>query len=309
RWTLDPRIDLVFSLLFGAEQNRRLLISFLNDVLQPETLIASVEVLPSRPEMTDVEGKLVFLDLRVRLANGEDIDVEMQTRRHAALRARVLLYWGRMYTGQLQRGDSYSGLQRCVVVLITDFRELLGHEFHSVFQVRERSRGDLLSDHLEVHVLELPKLPDVVGVSELALARWCRFLAAETDEQIEALAMEHPVLKEAKDALDRLSADPEARERAERRAVELRLHEYGAHLLREQGREEGREQGREEGRERGREEGREQQKLATLRRQLFVKFGTLPAEVEARIQSATDCDVERWLERVVVGGSVEDVFG
>jgi hypothetical protein len=39
RWTLDPRIDLVFSLLFGAEQNRRLLIAFLNDVLRPTTPI------------------------------------------------------------------------------------------------------------------------------------------------------------------------------------------------------------------------------------------------------------------------------
>jgi PD-(D/E)XK nuclease family transposase len=138
RRTLDPRLDIVFNLLFGAEQNRQLLIALLNDVLRPSTAIVSVQVLPPAPEAGTVEDKLIFLDLRVRLQSGEQVDVEMQTRRHPALRPRVLFYWGRMYIGQLKRGDSYSGLQRCVVVLITDFDELPGSRFHSLFQARER---------------------------------------------------------------------------------------------------------------------------------------------------------------------------
>lgn len=292
RWTLDPKIDLVFSMLFGAEQNRRLLVSFLNDVLEPSTPIAFVEVLPTRPETTDIEGKMIFLDLRVRLAGGEQIDVEMQTRRHAALRARVLMYWGRMYTGQLQRGDTYSGLKRCVVILITNFRELSSPGYHSVFQVRERTTGELLSHHLELHVLELPKLLEGGAGAERALSGWCRFLSAETDEQLEALAMQHTILKEAKDALERISADPDARERAERRLLELRLLEHDAVLLREQ----------------GRQEGREEQKLLTLQRLLIVKFGTLPKDVEVRLAHASAADIDRWLDQVVSVDSLDAVF-
>lgn len=293
RWTLDPRVDLVFSLLFGAEQNRHLLVALLNDVLQPSTPILSVELMPPRPEPAEVEEKLVLLDLRVRLLNGEQVDVEMQTRRHAALRARVLFYWGRMYAGQIQRGQPYAGLKRCAVVLITDFVELPGPRFHSVFQVRERASAELLTDHLELHVLELPKLRNtLLGSDEPALAGWCRFLSAETDEQLEALAMQHPILKQAKDALDQLSADPETRERAARRDIELKLHEYGATLLREQGRAEGRFHGKQQ----------------ALHRLLIVKFGELPAGAEARIATATEADVDRWLERVLTAETPALVF-
>jgi predicted transposase/invertase (TIGR01784 family) len=289
RWTLDPRIDLVFSLLFGAEQNRRLLIAFLNDVLRPATPIESVELLPSRPETYDVEDKVVFLDLRVRLQGGEQVDVEMQTRRHIALRPRVLFYWGRLYTGQLLRGEPYSGLQRCVVVLIADFVELPTPRFHSVFQARERSSGELLNDHPELHVLELPKLRGaLVGMDEPALAAWCRFLAAETDEELEALAMQHPIMKDAKDALEKLSADPDARERAERREIELKLYEYGAAIVRAEGRLEG--------------------KQSALLGLLTTRFGDLPSAVQTRLATAAEVDLDRWLKRLLSAETLEAVF-
>jgi predicted transposase/invertase (TIGR01784 family) len=289
RWTLDPRVDLVFSLLFGAEQNRRLLIAFLNDVLRPAAPIESVEILPARPEAYDVQEKVVFLDLRVRLEGGEQVDVEMQTRRHIALRPRILFYWGRLYTGQLLRGESYSGLQRCAVVLIADFVELATPRFHSVFQARERSTGELLTDHLELHVLELPKLQGaVVGIDEPALAAWCRFLSAETDDELETLAMQHPILKDAKEALDKLSADPDARERAERREIELKLYEYGAAIVRAEGRLEG--------------------KRSVLLSQLSTKFGELPSGLQPRLATATEADLDLWLKRLLSADTLEAVL-
>jgi predicted transposase/invertase (TIGR01784 family) len=293
RRTLDPRVDIVFNLLFGAEQNRRLLIALLNDLLQPAAPIASAEILPPGPEAGAVDDKSIYLDLRVRLQSGEQIDVEMQTRRHLALRPRVLFYWSRMYTGQLKRGQPYSGLQRCVVVLITDFDELPGPRFHSVFQARERTTCDLLTDHLEIHVLELPKLRQaLVGNDEPAVAAWCRFLSAETDSEREALAMQHPILKDAKDALDKLSADPNALEAAERRESELWFYEHGRVLDREQGRAEGRAQGKQQ----------------TLLRLLVLKFGKLPAEHQARIATSTEADLDRWLDRLVTASTLDGIF-
>ena len=110
RTTLDPKLDVVFNFLFSAEANRRLLIDLLGSVLKPARPIVSIDLLPQRPDVADAEEKIVLLDLRVRLASGEYVDVEMQTRRHAALRERVLFYWARLYTGQLQRGRPYPGL-------------------------------------------------------------------------------------------------------------------------------------------------------------------------------------------------------
>jgi predicted transposase/invertase (TIGR01784 family) len=213
----------------------------------------------------------------------------MQTQRHVALRPRVLFYWARLYTGQLQRGEPYSGLQRCAVVLIADFVELSGSRFHSVFQARERSTAELLTDHLELHVLELPNLRGgPVGIDEPALAAWCRFLAAETDDELEALAMQHPILKDAKDALDKLSADPDARERAERREIELKLYEYGAALVRAERRLEG--------------------KQSLLLRQLTKKFGDLPSAIQTRLATANDADLDIWSDRMLSADTLEAVF-
>lgn len=69
-------------------------------------------------------------------------------------------------------------------------------------------------------MLELPKLRTARDQNdEPSLVAWGKFLAATSDEELETLAMQNPVLKQAKDALDRLSADDEARMRAEQREM------------------------------------------------------------------------------------------
>ena len=87
RRTLDPKLDIVFWMLFGAEQNRELLISLLNAVLSPAEPIEAVEVLPAQPENLAVGSKNISLDVRLRLQNGEQVDVEMQSQRRPALRS------------------------------------------------------------------------------------------------------------------------------------------------------------------------------------------------------------------------------
>jgi predicted transposase/invertase (TIGR01784 family) len=297
REKLDPKLDVVFSFLFGAEQNRHLLVALLDSVLQLEAPIVSVELLPPRPDVQDAEEKVVALDIRARLVSGEYVDVEMQTRRHPALRERVLFYWGRMYTGQVRRGRPYSGLRRCIVVLIADFVEFESGDFHSVFQVLERKTGKLFSSNLEVHLLELPKIRDAFGgADEPELLAWCKFLSADTDEQLEALAMQYPIFKYAKDALEDLSGDPEVRELAVRRELELQLREQAETALREKGRQEGLVEGA---------LSKAKQTITTL---LNLKFGALPPELQTRVDAATESDLDRWLGRTLTADSLETVF-
>jgi flagellar biosynthesis/type III secretory pathway protein FliH len=143
----------------------------------------------------------------------------------------------------------------------------------------------------------LPKLRQaLVGNDAPAVAAWCRFLSAETDSEREALAMQHPILKDAKEALDKLSADPDALEAAERRESELWFYEHGRVLDREQGRTEGRAEGRTEGRAEGKQQ--------TLQRQLVLKFGELPAEHQARIATSTEAD----LDRFVTASTLDAIF-
>jgi predicted transposase/invertase (TIGR01784 family) len=296
RKTLDPKLDIVFWMLFGEERNRALLISLLNAVLQPRVPIEAVEVLPSELEKSTVVDKAIVLDVRVRLANSEQVDIEMQSQRRPALPQRVLYYWARLYTGQLTRGHDYASLRRCVVVVFSSFCLLTGSRFHSIFQVREAGEGVLLAEQLELHFVELPKLTNAIPGDEPNLTLWGRFLSATTDAQLEALSMEHPVFKEAKRALEDLSADPQARELAEWRETKELFDQWERRYEKELSREE------------GKAEGKAEAKAVILTRLLTLKFGELPDSVVRRITAGSEAELDRWLERLLSAAGLDDVL-
>ena len=75
---LNPQNDVVFKLLFSKPENKTLLISLLEAILQPASPIEEVTILnPSLPrEMVD--DKAPVLDLALQLADHSRVDVEMQ---------------------------------------------------------------------------------------------------------------------------------------------------------------------------------------------------------------------------------------
>jgi predicted transposase/invertase (TIGR01784 family) len=150
-----------------------------------------------------------------------------------------------------------------------------------------------LTDQLELHLLELPKLESALDRNdEPMVTAWGRFLVAAADEDLEVLAMENPVFKQAKDALERLSADPEARLRAEQREMWLISERLDrAKVLRE-----------------GRVEGRIEGQALLLEQLLTTKFGELPGEARRRLEGATEAQLLAWSKRLLVATTLDDVF-
>lgn len=246
---LDPTLDVVFQLLFGAERNRLLLLGLLTAVLKPEFPIISVELLPASPERQDVEDKDIVLDLRVRCANGEQVDVEMQNR---------------------------------------------------------GGPGELLTEDHELHVLELPKLEVMSSPNEEpADVLWGRFLTAKTDAEREQLAKQDPIFRRAKEALEELSADPQARLLAERRAAALRMHHVELAMTREEGEARGIELGEARGLELGEARGR----AKVVCEELADRGIPLSEEQRERILGCTDLDLLRlWRKRAQVVNRAEQLF-
>jgi predicted transposase/invertase (TIGR01784 family) len=295
RETLDPKLDVVFKMLFGRPENRHLLVSLLDAVLSPRSPIRSLEV-ESELAKGAVDDKGIALDIRIELEDGQQVDVEMQTQPRLARRERALYYWARMYAGQLGRGEGYTALCRCVVVLILAFNELSSDRFHSIFRVREVHDHEELSDQLELHLVELPKLTAASKNDEPGLVGWGRFLSAKTDDDLEQLAMTDPVLRQAKAALERLSTDPEARVLAEQRDMALKSYELDLGKAHAQGRAEGRTEGRAEGRTEGRAEGTATAVLTLLE----ARGKNLAPEQRARIAGCRDLSLlDRWLRKAV----------
>ena len=302
RKALDPKLDIVFWLLFAGERNRALLLSLLNAVLRPAVPIEVITLLHAEPEKLTADDKGIALDVRVKLASGEQVDIEMQSQRRPALLERVLYYWARLYAGQLTRGADYPALRRCAVILFADFNLLQGPRFHSIFRALEVHSAQPLTDHLELHVVELTKLASSVDRNdEPNLALWAKFLTAATDEELQELAMQHPVLKEAKEALDELSADPDARLRAEQREMALLSYQLDLGKMWHDGIAEGEAKGEAKGEARGR--------ASALIAVLEARNLHPTAEQRERLEGCRDYALlERWLLRAVKANSASEVF-
>ncbi|NMA62822.1 MAG: Rpn family recombination-promoting nuclease/putative transposase, partial [Syntrophomonadaceae bacterium] len=77
---LDPKVDVVFKQIFGAEENKHILISLLNAVLgwTGEQQITAVQILNPYLEQEYIDDSYGILDIKVQLGSGELVDVEMQ---------------------------------------------------------------------------------------------------------------------------------------------------------------------------------------------------------------------------------------
>ena len=99
-----------------------------------------------------------------------------------------MFYLAKMYTGQIQRGDGYDKLKKCIHVGVLNFMYFPNSEdcYHKINLCNSRT-GEVYSDLFELHVLELPKLPKVLRkmeqgeiVSDEPIIRWMEFFSGKT---------------------------------------------------------------------------------------------------------------------------------
>jgi predicted transposase/invertase (TIGR01784 family) len=306
---LDPRLDIVFKMLFGAPDSRDQLTSLISAVLRPARPITDVQVLNPEVRKEDVTSKGIALDVLVQLDGGMRVDVEMQTYRAPAFRERALYYWSRLHAAQLGIGERYEALHPTVSVLFMGYAELPGERLHSTFRLSEIHDGTVFSPGIELHMVELPKralLDEQARRAEAELVAWTTFLDAETPEELEAAMKSHPEIARAEAKLQTMSRSEKARLMAmlrERNLAGQRIH-LGA--ARSEGRAEGLAEGRAEGHAegealglaKGEALGLAKGRAETLIELLTVRFGPIDARTAARIRAAGQAKHQRWLSRV-----------
>jgi predicted transposase/invertase (TIGR01784 family) len=112
--------------------------------------------------------------------------------------------------------------------------------YHNCYRLYDSDSGSLFSKAIEVHTLELPKLPECGD--DTKLCAWLKFIWATKEEEFEMLAQRDPDIGLAVVNLKTLSQDERLRELAisrEKLAWDMASREEGA---RKEGREEGRDE-------------------------------------------------------------------
>lgn len=204
-------MDFVFKRIFGCEKHPRILISFLNAVINPIDSITSVEFNNTEIAKDYIEDKFSRLYIKATTNTGEKINVEIQMKDEYNIIKRSLYYWSKLYEEQLTEGKKYKSLSKTICINILNFKYLNNDRFHNYYRLKEVETNQELTDIQEIHFIELPKfeaLDEDVNVDTIdMITAWIEFLKDPDSPVVRNLELSKAEIKEVKDELYRLSRD------------------------------------------------------------------------------------------------------
>ena len=213
RTLLSPKVDFVFKKIFGSEENKSVLISFLNATLKPKKEIVSVDLKNTDIEKEYLKDKFSKLDVKATTSNKEIINIEIQLCDQYNMIQRTLYYWSKMYEEQMEQIDNYRKLSRTVCINILNYNYLDNDRLHNIYRLKEIETNEELTDICEIHFIEIPKLRHLDLKDEADMLEvWVEFLRDPESEVIRSIETINNDIKKAKDKLYKLSQSKEDRE-------------------------------------------------------------------------------------------------
>jgi predicted transposase/invertase (TIGR01784 family) len=208
---MSAKSDIIFKLLFGNELNRDLLIRFLMAVLQlPLNEYTDIKISDPQTKRRYKGDKLAILDVKITTATGKIINIEIQLHVTPEMRERVVFYNAKMMTEQLASGDDYDLIKKTINIVITGETFIHEHEhYHDKFTLYSSQTNTEFTDIVEIHTLELPKLPNESDGTELC--DWLEFINADSEEVLKVLAQKSPQMRVPVEKLLEINQDSHAR--------------------------------------------------------------------------------------------------
>ena len=161
-----------------------------------------------------LDDKIGILDIKAKINNSINCDIEMQVVDRKNIEKRVLFYCSKMYVQSLSSGQDYSKLEKSITILLTDYeikslKEI--KKYMTKWNIREEDYGNIiLTDAMEVYIIELPKFEKYKTGS--TLDPWVKFI-----KDSKVIDMSNKEIKKAKKVLEEISQDGKERYLAELR--------------------------------------------------------------------------------------------
>ncbi|RHV00220.1 Rpn family recombination-promoting nuclease/putative transposase [Firmicutes bacterium OM07-11] len=261
-----PTVDFCFKELMQNPKIRQGIIAAILDVSPEE--IEETELIPTVLRKEHKEDKFGILDVRVQLKDGTQIDIEMQVSFFEFWANRSIFYLSKMYIDSIKSGEDYDKLKKCIhVSILNNIYFPDDDRCYRKITFCDAKTGEVYSDLMEMHMLELLKLPPE-DKNEEGIILWMRFLGGKCEEDFKRMAEKDKYIGEAYEELKHISADEEKRREYEQREKNIRDYnsqmksatrrgcEIGFKRGLEEGMQEGKEQGIREGKEQGIQEGK-----------------------------------------------------
>ena len=267
---ISPQNDFAFKRIFGNEQHKEILISFINSVLDLSGERQVVEVELANPYQVPrlEQFKETILDINATCQSGRKFIVEMQVERQRLFHKRALYYSSKAYVEQLASGVDYPELKPVYFIGVLNFNFTDNSSYlsrHLILDIETREQR--ISD-FEFCFIELPKFAKHESELSSIVDKWIFFLkylgsrSGEDKDFARIFAEEPPLLRALEIARyhslsrDELSVYEYQEKRRRSDAETARTYKLDKQEeVRKEGRAEGLVEGEQIGLQKGRKEG------------------------------------------------------
>ncbi len=275
---IDPFTDFGFKWLFGTEENKALLISFLNDLLDIEDKIIDIEYRNLEKLGLNIIDRKAIFDVFCTDEKNNHFIVELQRSKQKYFKDRSIYYTSFPIQEQSSRGDWDYELKKVYFVGILEFN-MIENEHNDNYltkvQLCNTDTKETFYDKLTYYYIEMPKFKKKEEELSNHLDYWLYMLNNLNNlNKIPQTFKKDKLLNQAFDVAEFLAL-PKEKQWAYQQDLKARLDyknvmDYAKEMAKEEGLKEGLEKGLEQGKEKGLKEGEERKQLEIAKNLLDV---------------------------------------
>ena len=252
----NPLNDYFIRYLFTDKgSSETILLDFINSIMINANMktFRSVEILTPFNLKKNRNLKETIVDVKCITQNGSVVIIEIQLQGNSRFPERILYYWAANYSKLLKHGERYDELTPVISINLLNFNLDKTKNIHSCYMLYEMNNRKLLTDHLQIHIIELKKFRKNVLSKDLNY--WLKiFTSKNLEVSMSEIVKEKPIMEEVQKKYNNFVKSRLMMMEYEKKEAYL----YGNQIMLDEERKLGREEGIKEGIEQGIEKGKEE---------------------------------------------------
>jgi predicted transposase/invertase (TIGR01784 family) len=238
---LDPKMDYIFKTIFGVDDRKPLLVSFLNALFKGNPHVENITL-----ENTDIPkilktNKSSRLDVKASIDNGKTkIDVEIQCNNTGEIPERAFQYLSGEMPKMVHTNESYNGPKVIGIWILGENvtnRQNAVSDAYMTWQPNGTDPYEIMTDSARIIFIELPKFNPKNADAKDVLTAWLAFL--KDPVLMDKVFLQDKTVQKAMETLQYISADDDVRAIADLRQKTINDHNSEMTVAREEGKAEG----------------------------------------------------------------------
>ena len=199
--TFNALNDCFVRYFFTDKGGEKVLLDFINAVMISADMktFKAVEILNPFNLKRNYKDKETIVDVKCITKNGTVVIIEVQLSGNSRFPERILYYWAMNYSKLLKKGEQYDELTPVISINLLNFNLNKNNKnVHSCYMIYYTKSERLLTDHLQIHMIELKKFKFKDNNLLKDLNYWLGFFTTNNmEEYMSEIVKEKPIMEEA----------------------------------------------------------------------------------------------------------------